>query len=344
MSVPASPAIETRDITMRVPQEQGWKSVLRREPGKLALDRVNVSVGRGEIFGLLGPNGAGKTTLVKILSTLAIPTSGQAMVAGLDVVRDSIGVRRRLGVVYGDERTFYWRLSALENLVFYAALYGVPRSEARRRSLELLDLVGLSHAADLRMHHYSSGMKQRASIARGLLNDPDILIMDEPTRALDPMAALELRRLVKERVLNEHRTVVVATNIMAEAESLCDSIAFINAGQVQVIGEIAELRAVLQADEVHQVVAGGLTYAAIEGLRGVRGIQTLKAVPLANDQYRLEVATSHDAAVIPALVRRIVEGGGDVWSCGKRELTLEEMFTTIVERGREHQRPEAVRA
>ena len=339
-----APAIETRDITMRFPQQQGWKSFLRREPGKVALDHVSLTVGRGEIFGLLGPNGAGKTTLVKILSTLAIPTDGQATVAGLDVVRDSVGVRRRLGVVYGDERTFYWRISALENLLFYAALYGVPRGEARRRSLELLDLVGLSHAADVRMHHYSSGMKQRASIARGLLNDPEILIMDEPTRALDPMAALELRRLVRDRVLNERRTVLIATNIMAEAESLCDRIAFINAGQVQMTGEIAELRAVLQADEVHQVVAGGLTYAAIESLRAVRGVESLKAVPLANDQYRLELATQHDAAVIPALVRKIVEGGGDVWSCGKRELTLEEMFTTIVERGRSSARREQVRA
>ena len=342
MSVTA-PAIETVDVTMRFPQQQGWKSFLRREPGKLALDRVSLRVERGEIFGLLGPNGAGKTTLVKILSTLTIPTAGRATVAGRDVIEDSLGVRRTLGVVYGDERTFYWRISALENLLFYAALYGVSRREARQRSMELLDLVGLAHAADLRMHHYSSGMKQRASIARGLLNDPEILIMDEPTRALDPMGALELRRLIKERVVSERRTVLIATNIMAEAEALCDRIAFINNGQVQLIGEIGELRAMLQADEMHQVVAGGLTYAAIEALRSIPGIDSLKAVPLANDQYRLEVTTQHDGAVIPALVRQIVERGGDVWSCGKRELTLEEMFTAIVERTRSTPR-ERVRA
>jgi ABC-2 type transport system ATP-binding protein len=337
-------AIETREVTMRFPRQQGWKSLFRSEPGKVALDRVSVDVARGEIFGLLGPNGAGKTTLVKVLSTLTIPTSGQATVAGLDVVRDSIGVRRRLGVVYGDERTFYWRISALENLLFYAALYGVPRAEARQRSLDVLDLVGLGHAAHMRMHHYSSGMKQRASIARGLLNDPEILIMDEPTRALDPMAALELRRLVRERVVSERRTVLIATNIMAEAEALCDRVAFINGGQVQMTGEIGELRAVLQADEVHHVVAGGMTYVSIEALRALPGIESLKAVPLANDQYRLEVTTKREAAAVPALVRRIVEGGGDVWSCGKRELTLEEMFTTLVERGHREGTRERVRA
>jgi len=327
-----TPAIETHNLVMQFPTQQGWKSFFKREPGKVALSDVTVTIPKGEIFGLLGPNGAGKTTLVKILSTLTIPTGGSALVDGFDVVSDSIAVRRRLGVVYGDERTFYWRLSALENLLFYAALYEIPAKDARRRAEELLELVGLSQAAHVRMHHYSSGMKQRASIARGLLNDPDILIMDEPTRTLDPMAALELRRLVKERVVNESRTVLIATNIMAEAESLCDRIAFINAGRVEMIGEIDEIRSTLQANELHQIVVGGLTYAAIEGLRMVSGVDSLKAIPLDGDRYRLELATERDAPAVPTIVRKIVESGGDVWSCGKRELTLEEMFTTIVEK------------
>ncbi len=330
----ALPAIQTRDLVMQFPAQQGWKSIFKHEPGKVALNSVSLTVPHGEIFGLLGPNGAGKTTLVKILSTLSIPTSGTATVTGLDVVKDSLAVRRRIGVVYGDERTFYWRLSALDNLLFYAALYGIPARDARRRALELLELVGLSHAANLRMHHYSSGMKQRASIARGLLNDPDILIMDEPTRALDPMAALDLRQLVRERVVNERRTVILATNIMAEAEMLCDRIAFIDSGEIQMIGEIGELRDLLQADELYQIVIGGLTYAAIESLRAVPGVDSLKAVLISGDQYRLELALKRDTAAVPAIVRSIVESGGDVWSCGKRELTLEEMFTMIVARSR----------
>ncbi len=338
----AAAPIETRDLLMRFPQQQGWKSILKREPGKVALADISLTVESGEIFGLLGPNGAGKTTLVKILSTLTIPSAGQAFVAGLDVVRDSLAVRRRLGVVYGDERSFYWRLSALDNLLFYASLYGIPSREARSRSMELLEMVGLSHAAHLRMHHYSSGMKQRASIARGLLNDPDILIMDEPTRTLDPMAAGELRRLMKERVVRAGRTVLLATNIMAEAEALCDRIAFINSGRIEMIGEIDAIRSVLQADEVHHLVVSGLPHGFIDRLRTLPGIDSLTATAVGGGQQRLELSTGRDGAIIPDIVRRVVEAGGDVWSCSREKLTLDEMFRIIVEKSRKAEERERV--
>ncbi|HEY5625004.1 MAG TPA: ATP-binding cassette domain-containing protein, partial [Dehalococcoidia bacterium] len=134
------PIIKTENLVMQFPQQQGWKALFNHKPGKLALNQISLTIKRGEIFGLLGPNGAGKTTLVKILSTLTIPTAGTATVAGLDVVTDSIKVRQRLGVVYGDERTFFWRLSGLDNLIFYASLFGLTSKEARLRSLELLEL------------------------------------------------------------------------------------------------------------------------------------------------------------------------------------------------------------
>lgn len=327
-------SIVTRDITMRFPQQQGWKALFKREPGKTALNGVTIEIPRGEIFGLLGPNGAGKTTLVKILTTLTIPTSGEAYVSGFNVVGNSLEVRRRVGVVYGDERAFTWRLSALDNLLFYAALYGIPANEARRRSMELLEMVGLGEAMHIRMHHYSSGMKQRASIARGLLNDPEVLILDEPTRSLDPLAAQELRQVVKDRVATAGRTVLIATNIMAEAEFLCDRIAFIDRGTVQMIGEIGYLRGVLQAEEVHQIVASGVTADELESLRAVPGVDDLKVIPSTDGNHRVEVQVQRDAAVVPALVRRIVESGGDVWSCGQRELSLEEMFHVVVARAR----------
>ncbi len=317
---------------------------VRKSYGSLiAVDGLSLTIGRGEIFGLLGPNGAGKTTLVKILSTLTIPSDGKAYVTGLDVTEHSLAVRGRIGVVYGDERTFFWRLSALDNLLFYAALYGMSGKAARERSWELLEMVGLRESANLRMHHYSSGMKQRASIARSLLNDPDILIMDEPTRSLDPIAAHELRRLVRERVVTDRRTVLLATNVMAEAEYMCDRIAFISQGQIQMVGEIDELRGLLQAGEVYQITVGGLTYAWLEALRSVAGVDSLKVIPLGGDQYRLEVGIRRDAPAIPAVIRRIVEEGGDVWSCGRRELSLEEMFEIVVEKSR-NRGAEGVRA
>src|SRR5262249_52994401 len=154
--------------------------------------------------------------------TLVLPSSGRAAVCGLDVLTRGGEVRRRVGVVYGDERTFFLRLSVLENLRFAAALHGVPRPEAERRIRALLDVVGLTPAAVVRMQHFSSGMRQRAAIARGMLNDPEVLIMDEPTHNLDPLAARDVRNLVREHVADGRRTVLLATNIMAEAEELCD--------------------------------------------------------------------------------------------------------------------------
>jgi ABC-2 type transport system ATP-binding protein len=324
-------AVETVDLVMRFPQQQGWRALFNPRPGKVALDHVNLTIDRGEIFGLLGPNGAGKTTLVKILSTLTIPTSGRASVTGLEVVSESLNVRRRVGVVYGDERTFFWRLSALDNLLFYASLYHIPRDVAKRRAWELLEMVGLAKDAHTRMHHYSSGMRQRASIARGLLNDPEVLIMDEPTRSLDPIAATNLRRLVKQRVANERRSVLLATNVMSEAEYMCDRLAFISHGQIRLVGEMTALRDVLQVEEAHALVVGRVPNGSIEALCRVDGVDSIEVTLLENDRLRVEIGSRKNLAVIPEIVRRIVEAGGEVWSCTPEELSLDEMFSIVVE-------------
>lgn len=316
--------------------------MFRREPGKYALKEIDLTVRRGEIFGLLGPNGAGKTTLVKILSTLTIPTSGRVRVAGLDVVRNSLDVRSRVGVVYGDERTLYWRLSGLDNLMFYAALYHIPRKQARERAMELLNMVGLSHAAHVRVHHYSSGMKQRASIARGLLNDPEILIMDEPTRSLDPIAALELRQLVKDRVVNSQRTVLIATNIMAEAEFLCDRIAFINQGQIQMTGEIEYLRRILESEELYELTVGNYSEDLLDIIGRIPGVHAVSAGHLHDDLFRLELSVDSEGVAVPEIIRAIVADGRDVWSCGRRSLTLEEMFRLVMARSQRVETPERV--
>jgi ABC-2 type transport system ATP-binding protein len=330
MRLAGAPKIETQDLTMQFPQQQGWKALFKREPGNVALGGINLQVEDGEIFGLLGPNGAGKTTLIKILTTLTIPSGGRALVSGLDVVEESLEVRRRVGVVYGDERAFFWRLSALDNLLFYASLYRIPSREAKRRACELLEMVGLAEAMHLRMHHYSSGMKQRTSIARGLLNNPDILIMDEPTRSLDPIAAQSLRRLVRDRVATEGRTVLIATNIMAEAEYLCDRVAFISAGQIQLVGEISEIRNILQAEEKYQLVVGNLSADGLETLRSLPGVDAVTVSSPGDGKVRLDVTVQRKMPVVPHIVRALVEAGGEVWEVEPKELTLDEMFEIVV--------------
>src|SRR5262245_40733537 len=212
-------------------------------PGRVqALRGVELHVKTGEIFGLLGPNGAGKTTLVKILSCLILPDRGRALVAGVDV-RQENQVKPMLGLVHSDERSFYWRLSGRDNLRFFARLYDVPGKRIASRVDELLRKVDLTEAAARRFSDYSSGMKQRLAIARALLHDPPILLMDEPTRSLDPAASLALRRLIKDELAGrDGKTILLATHNLREAEVLCDRIAILVAGTVRQIGTVAEVR------------------------------------------------------------------------------------------------------
>src|SRR5436189_3803596 len=177
-------------------------TIRRRVKEIEAVKGVSFEIEKGELFGLLGPNGAGKTTTIKMLITLLIPTSGSAKVLGLDVVKDSREVRKRIGYVFGGERGLYERLSALDNLRYFAELYAVPPREQKARIAELLDLVGLAGRERERVEGYSRGMRQRLHIARGLLHKPEVLFLDEPSIGVDPVAARELRRTVADLAAN----------------------------------------------------------------------------------------------------------------------------------------------
>jgi ABC-2 type transport system ATP-binding protein len=323
-------SIQTIDLTKRFPGQVGWRGLLGRKWEKLALVGVNLEVSQGEIFGLLGPNGAGKTTLIKILSTLLLPSSGAASISGLDVVERSREVRAKLGLIYGDERTFFWRLSAIENLRFYAGLYGIPGAQAEERIDHLLDLVGLEGEAHRPMHHFSTGMKQRAAIARGLLNNPEVLFMDEPTRSLDPVAAKELRALIEERVVDRSRTVLLATHQIQEAEALCDRVAFISQGRIEHTGTVHQLQRLFRTEELHRVVVSRMEGTALEALRNFPGVRSLSVEPLDDSTYSLEIGVERGTAVLPQIIREIVSAGGDVWSSMQRELTLEEIFAIAI--------------
>jgi ABC-2 type transport system ATP-binding protein len=196
----------------------------------VALEQFNLRVGGGETHGLLGPNGAGKTTLVKILSTVLTPSSGTARVAGADVVRQPKTVRARIGLVLGGDRGLYTRLSARQNLHFWGAAARLDRRSLRRRTDELLDRLGLAERADQPVETFSRGMKQRVHLARGLIGDPELLILDEPTAGLDPVACREFRNLVR-ALRSDGKTMLIATHDMIEAEQLCDRVTLVDRGR-----------------------------------------------------------------------------------------------------------------
>src|SRR5881397_255340 len=227
--------------------------VFRRRPLDVeAVRGISFHVERGELFGLLGPNGAGKTTTIKMLITLLLPTSGEARVLGLDVVKDEREVRKRIGYVFGGERGLYERLSALDNLRYFAELYGVSGQEQRRRIAEVLEIVGLTGREKQRVEGYSRGMRQRLHIARGILHDPPVVFLDEPTIGVDPVGSRELRSTIG-GLVQSGKTVLLTTHYMFEADTLCDRVAVIANGRIVGDGTPRELKRIVADRTVVEV-------------------------------------------------------------------------------------------
>src|SRR5919108_4906582 len=248
-------AIEAADLRRTYKTHTG--TFRRRAKEIEAVRGISFSVEKGELFGLLGPNGAGKTTTIKMLITLLIPTSGTATVLGFDVVKQAREVRKRIGYVFGGERGVYERLSGWDNLRYFAELYGVPPREQTKRIESLLELVGLKGREQERTEGYSRGMKQRLHVARGLLHDPPVVFLDEPTIGLDPVGARELRATIAQLV-DAGKTVLLTTHYMFEADALCDRIAVINKGEIVAHGTPLELKRGVAEGTVVEVEVFGL--------------------------------------------------------------------------------------
>jgi len=225
-------------------------------PTQRALQSVSFHVESGESFAILGANGAGKSTLLRILTTLLLPTHGRAEISGHDVIREPACVRHAAGFHSGAEPGFYARLSARQNLQFFARLRNLSSKESGRRIAETADRVGITHALDRQVRTLSSGTVQRLSLARAVMHAPSVLLLDEPTRSLDPMAAADFRRFVRDDLIDRHGTTLLfASHSLTEVEALADRVALLDAGRLLFCGTLAEMRARASARSTEEAMS-----------------------------------------------------------------------------------------
>lgn len=305
-------AIEVRQLS---------RAFLRRgKPDLVALNNINLIIPPGEVHSLLGPNGAGKTTLCKILSTVLLPTSGAASVLGADVVRQTARVKRAVGVVFGGERGLYGRLTAWQNLHFWASLYGLGGAARRQRVSELLERVGLTTRAGEKVNSFSRGMMQRLHVARGLVSDPGVLILDEPTVGMDPVAAHDFRSMVGE-LRADGRTILMTTHDMAEAAALSDRVSLIDNGRLILTENPTEVGKLVSSYE--RLDARGVPPGSRETLAALPGVVGM--VNTGEDGLRLE--TEHRDAT-RLVLRTLVEMG--VTEVATSRPSLEEVYMHLV--------------
>ena len=291
-----------------------------------AVRGVSFAIGEGELFGLLGPNGAGKTTTIKMLITLLIPTSGSARVLGRDVVEDARWVRERIGYVFGGDRGLYERLSAWDNLRYFAELYGVAPDRQRPRMKELLELVGLTGRERERVEGYSRGMRQRLHIARGLLHDPPVLFLDEPTIGVDPVGARELRATIS-TLKAAGKTVLLTTHYMFEADALCDRIAIIAKGQVVAQGTPRDLKAQVSEGTVVEIETFGIEPATLDRLRAVDGVTSVTVED--REQAQVVIVQARPGREPTQSLVALLDGVS-VGRISTREPTLEDAYVALV--------------
>jgi ABC-2 type transport system ATP-binding protein len=325
----AALAVEVRGLCKSFPRRRSLRELARRPWARAtrvdALRSIDLSIQRGEVVGLLGPNGAGKTTLIKILCGLVLPESGTATILGTPA--QSHARARLLGLVHAEERSFYWRLTARENLEFFARLHGLSDPLRRRRVDELLERVELSRDADRRFGDFSSGMRQRLAIARALLADPPVILMDEPTRSLDPVHAAHLRDWIKQQLhRREHKTILVATHNLREAEALCDRVAIIAAGELRAMASPAELRQAGGTEVRYRVRWRG---PQIEQLRQAEWVEP-PVVAGAEQEGTLRLSS---AAALDDVLHELHRQGAVLLSISPQDEDLEAVFHRLVSSG-----------
>lgn len=292
-----STVIEVENVQRTYSMKTGfWKKTTTKVD---AVKGISFQVSKGEIFGLLGPNGAGKTTTIKMLTTMLIPSAGSIKIFGLDPVHEHKALRPRINFILGGERNLYWRLSAYDNLAYFADLYKIPRAIQQTKIQELLKLVELEEAAHRKVETFSKGMKQRLQIARGLLNNPEILFLDEPSIGLDPISARKLRELIKN--LNaQGTTIVLTTHYMFEADELCDRIAFINHGEIIAIDTPKNLKQHANQASMIECTLVGCLEQELRDLLAEKQINVIEIQPIQNG-FKVRIASEHPQQLVISL-------------------------------------------
>ena len=295
--------------------------------GFVAVDSVSLSVGAGKVLALLGPNGAGKTTTVRMMTSILAPTSGSATVAGYDVVTQPELVRAHVGVLT-EQHGLYERMKALEYLRFFGDIYGMSAAQTKQQALSLMERFGLSDALDKRLGEYSKGMKQKLALVRSLLHNPPVLLLDEPTSAMDPLSAKQVRDAIIE-LQRDQRTFLITTHNLTEAEVLADTIAFIRKGRIVADGTFAELRRQFVGEPKMEMRIAGHLNGALQAASEVVNIGE-------TGENWLRYTTAEPERDNPALIRRLLGLGIDVVTIAPVTQTLEDVYLQVVKEDEAH--------
>lgn len=303
------------------------KGVLKKEKIEVeALKGISFDIKKGEIFGLLGQNGAGKTTTIKILTTLLLPTSGKVRVMGFDPVKEERKIRPYINFVFGGERNLYWRLSARDNLSYFADLYKLDKGTKKKRIEEVLELVKLTNRADEKVETYSKGMKQRLQIARGLINDPEIIFLDEPTIGLDPIGAKDLRMIVK-NLQASGKTILLTTHYMYEADELSDRIGIMKKGELITLDTPANIKRDNNELSVIVIESLGLEECFVEKLKALPTVERVLVKDEDQKQY-LELHC-HQIAETMKMALDLLKAV-NILNVTSREATLEDTYIKLI--------------
>lgn len=287
-----------------------------------AVDDISFNVEKGEIFGLLGPNGAGKTTVLRMLSTLAKPTSGTATIGGYDIVKNDNEVRKLIGIV-SEKMILYNRLTAKENLWFFGSLFNLPRDILTKRIDELLNLVKLTKFKNAQVGTFSTGMRQRMNVIRALLNTPQVLYLDEPTLGLDPQSSVEIREFIKKLNRENGTTVIVTTHMMVDADLMCDRIAIIDHGKIVALDTSANLKKQLNGADtaVIKLEVANLNSKLVETIRALNCADSVTQ----EDVTHLKILVHGDEA-FDSIIDSIRAKNGKINSIENLKPSLEDVF------------------